>query len=154
MVTEIHRMPFLEQIDSQCVLCAAMSTFSPVSSRSSDGIRMCVYVCVCVCVCGRNELQVCTMLAYPHISSFRTMSVRYTSTRTDTSSNHLRITNLRGKKWILPYVLALSSYREIQWVLCWRRLTTDVYNVTLTATMYTVLAASFYLDSVGKKINN
>ena len=37
---------------------------------------MCVFcVCVCVhaCVCGRNELEVCTTLAYPHISSFRTI---------------------------------------------------------------------------------
>ena len=35
----------------------------------------CVCVCVCVCVCGRNELEVCTTLAYPHISSFRTILV-------------------------------------------------------------------------------
>ena len=32
-------------------------------------------VCVCVCVCGGNELEVWTTLAYPHISSFRTMPV-------------------------------------------------------------------------------
>ena len=54
-----------------------MSTFSPVGSRSSNGMSECVCVCVCmsvcVCVCGRNELEVCTTLAYPHISSFRTM---------------------------------------------------------------------------------
>ena len=31
-------------------------------------------------MCGRNELNVCTMLEYPHISSFRTMPVLYTST--------------------------------------------------------------------------
>ena len=37
-----------------------MSTFSPVGSRSSNGMRM----CVCVCVCGRNELEVYTTLAY------------------------------------------------------------------------------------------
>ena len=36
-------------------------------------------VCVCVCVSGRNELEVCTKLAYPHITSFRI--VPYTSTR-------------------------------------------------------------------------
>ena len=29
----------------------AMSTFSPVGSRSSNGMRMCVCVCVCMCVC-------------------------------------------------------------------------------------------------------
>ena len=40
--------------------------------------RECVCVCVCVCVCGRNELEVCTTLAYPHISSFCTMPVLYT----------------------------------------------------------------------------
>ena len=41
---------------------------------------VCVCVCACACVCGRNELEVCTTLAYPHISSFRTMPVLYTST--------------------------------------------------------------------------
>ena len=41
-----------------------------------------VWECVRACVCGRNELEVCTTLAYPHISSFRTMPVLYTSTRT------------------------------------------------------------------------
>ena len=58
----------------------AMSTFSPVGSRSSDG----------VCVCGWNELEVCTTMAYPHISSLCTMPVLYTSTHTHASSNHLR----------------------------------------------------------------
>ena len=42
-------------------------------------VCVCMSVCVCVCarvrVCGRNELEVCTMLAYPHIGSFRTMPV-------------------------------------------------------------------------------
>ena len=38
-------------------------------------------VCVCVCVCVWNKLEVCTTLAYPHISSFRTMPVLHTSTR-------------------------------------------------------------------------
>ena len=86
----------------------AMSTFSPVGSRSSNGMRMCVCVCVCVrvracvracvcvCVCGRNELEVCSTLAYPPISSFRTMPVLYTRTRTHASSNHLRTANRRG----------------------------------------------------------
>ena len=32
-------------------LCLAMPTFSPIGSRSSNGMRMCVCVCVCVCVC-------------------------------------------------------------------------------------------------------
>ena len=57
-----------------CVCVCAMSTISHVGSRSSNGMRM------CVCVCGRNELEVCITLAYPHISSFRTMPVLYTST--------------------------------------------------------------------------
>ena len=42
-------------------------------------MRACVRGCVCVCV--RDELEVCATLAYPHISSFRTMPVLYTSTR-------------------------------------------------------------------------
>ena len=48
----------------------AMSTFRPVGSWSSNGMRerKCVCICVCLCVCGRNELEVCTTLAYPHIS--------------------------------------------------------------------------------------
>ena len=74
----------------------AMSTFSLVGSRSSNGMRMCV--CVCMCVCGRNELEVCTTLVYPQISSFRAMPVLYTQahTHTHTSSNHLRTANRRG----------------------------------------------------------
>ena len=60
----------------------AMSTFSPVSLLS-NGMRVCVCVCegvcVCVCVCvhvlAQNELEMCTTLAYPHISSFSTMPV-------------------------------------------------------------------------------
>ena len=42
-------------------------------------VRACVCACVracvrvCVCVCGRNELNVYTTLAYPCISSFRTI---------------------------------------------------------------------------------
>ena len=35
-----------------CLGMTAMSTFSPVGSRSSNGMRMCV--CVCVCVDGMN----------------------------------------------------------------------------------------------------
>ena len=41
----------------------AMSTFSPVSWRSSNGMRMCVHVCVCVCArvyaCMRVCVRVC-----------------------------------------------------------------------------------------------
>ena len=62
------------------VCSSAMSTFSPLSSWSSSGMKM----CVCVCVCGWNELEVCTTLALPHINSFRTMPVLYTSPRTHT----------------------------------------------------------------------
>ena len=40
--------------------------------------RACVRACVRVCVCGRNELEVCTTLAYPQISSFRAVPVLYT----------------------------------------------------------------------------
>ena len=43
----------------------------PLLSPSVCGLQM-VWECVCdsVCVCGRNELNVYTTLAYPHISSF------------------------------------------------------------------------------------
>ena len=37
--------------------CMAMSTFSPVGSWSSNGMRMCL--CVCVCVCLRVCVHVC-----------------------------------------------------------------------------------------------
>ena len=59
----------------------AMSAFSPVGSRSSNSMRMCVCVCVSVSVWRQNELEVCNTLAYPHISSFRTMPVSYTHLR-------------------------------------------------------------------------
>ena len=38
-------------------------------------VCVCACACVCVClrVCGRNELNVYTTLAYPRISSFRTI---------------------------------------------------------------------------------
>ena len=46
-------------------------------------VRVSVYVRACECVCGRNELEVCTTLAYLHSSSFCTMPA-YTHTRTRT----------------------------------------------------------------------
>ena len=102
-------------------LCAfsAMSTFSPVGSQCSNGMKMCmcvcegalgcvcVSVCVCVyvCVCARahahthactwNELQVCTTLAFTN-QLFRTMPVLYTSTHMHMSSNHLGTANQQG----------------------------------------------------------
>ena len=65
----------------------------PLSALSVRGPQM---VWECVCVCGQNELEVCTMLAYPDISSVCTMPVLYTSIHTHASSNHLRILNWRG----------------------------------------------------------
>ena len=62
-----------------CMFVWAMSTFSPVSLQSSNGMRTCVTVCVCVRVCGWNELNAYAMLAYPRISSFCAM---YTSPHT------------------------------------------------------------------------
>ena len=59
-----------------------MSTFSPIGSWSSNGMS--------VCVCGRNELEVCTTLAYPHISSFHT--------HTHTSPNHFKDSEPLGLK--------------------------------------------------------
>ena len=35
---------------------------------------------MCVCVCVWNELEVCTTLVYPHISSFCIMPLLYTNT--------------------------------------------------------------------------
>ena len=35
-------------------------------------------VCVCVCVCVRNEPEVCTTLAYPHISAHPVLCQCYT----------------------------------------------------------------------------
>ena len=71
----------------------AMSTFSPVDSRSSND------VCVCVCVCGRNELEVGSTLAYRHISSFRTRPLPV--------HTHTRILkpfeDSKPTVWILPY---------------------------------------------------
>ena len=69
-------------------------------------------VCVCVYVCGQNEVEVCTTLAYPRISSFHTEPVLYTSTCTHASSNHLRIVNRRGKKCILPKILSSPFFQE------------------------------------------
>ena len=47
-------------------------------------------------MCGWNELEVCTTMHYPHISSFRAMPLLYTSTRTHSSSNCLRTVNQQG----------------------------------------------------------
>ena len=66
-------------MDGETAIMYGMFAFSPVGSRSSNGIRTCLCacmcVCVCVCVCGRNELEVCSTLGYPHIGSFRTVPV-------------------------------------------------------------------------------
>ena len=62
----------------------AMSTFSPISLQSANGMRMCV--CVCVCVCWRNELKVCTMLAYIAVHSVLCQCCTDTSTCTHASS--------------------------------------------------------------------
>ena len=54
---------------------AAISTFHPFGSVTSNGMTM--------CVCGQNELEVCTMLAYSNISSFQfPCSARNTHTHT------------------------------------------------------------------------
>ena len=42
-----------------------MSTFSPHQFAVLKWYE-CVCACVCVCVCVQKELEVCTMLAYPH----------------------------------------------------------------------------------------
>ena len=72
---------------SMCV-CVRVCVHVRVCVRAC--VCACVYACVCMRVCmrGQNELEVCTMLAYPHISSLHTMPVLYRSTRTHASSNH------------------------------------------------------------------
>ena len=57
----------------------AMSTFSPIGTLSSNGMRMCV--CVCVCVDGMNLKYALRFHIHIIISSFRAMLVLYTSTR-------------------------------------------------------------------------
>ena len=88
-ITELCGKGVLPETAGWSVMMRAMSAFSPVSLRSSDGISM----CVCVCACVRNELVVFMTLAYPHVSSFHTMPVLYTSTHTHASSNHLGTAN-------------------------------------------------------------
>ena len=97
----------------------AVSAFSPISLRSSNGVSVCVCVCgrymcvcVCACVCGRNELEVCTMLAYLHISSFCTMLVLYTGH----ACTHLQILWGQRTKWILP---TLPSWSRLDAVWIW-----------------------------------
>ena len=53
-----------------------MSTFSPIGSLASNCMRM--------CVCVWTEWTWSTTLAYPHISSYRTMPVLYTQTHLQT----------------------------------------------------------------------
>ena len=65
------------------LLSLSVLDISSVGSWSSCGMGMCVCICmyvcvcayVCVCVCGQNDLEVCTVLAYPQISSSCTMPV-------------------------------------------------------------------------------
>ena len=78
-----------------CV-CVCVFVCVGVCACARARVRVCVCVCACMhacvragvracvraCVCERNELQVYTKLAYPHISPFRAMPVPYTSTRT------------------------------------------------------------------------
>ena len=70
---------------------------------------MCVCVCVCVCVrrCVGGMNLKCTTLAYPNISSLRTMPELYTSTSTHIHTHilkpfKLRMVNRWGEQWILP----------------------------------------------------
>ena len=52
-------------------------------------------VCACVCVCGWNELKVCSMLAYPRISSFHTIPVLYMHARILKPSEDSELTELK-----------------------------------------------------------
>ena len=60
-------------------------------------------------MCGRNEVEVCTTLAYPYISSFRTIPVLYADTRTHAPPNHPRTAYGRGQKWTLPVYACLRA---------------------------------------------
>ena len=60
-------------------------------------MRACAFACMCVCVCRWHGLEVCTTLAYPHISSCLTMPVyTHKHTHTHASSYHLRTMNRQG----------------------------------------------------------
>ena len=70
-----------------CVrVCACVCVHAPVSAH----VHTCVYMCVCV---GGMNLHACTMLAYPHISSFCTMPMYI---HTQPFSYHLRMANQQG----------------------------------------------------------
>ena len=59
-----HRHSHCHSAAQSWYVAKAMSTFSPFGSQSSNGLKM------CESVCGWNELEVCTVLAYIHISHF------------------------------------------------------------------------------------
>ena len=94
----------------------------PLLAPSVCGPQMvCVFVCVCACVCvrvcGRNELEVCTMLAYLHISSFRTMLVLYAGH----TCTHLQTLWGQRTKWILPTLPSWSRSDAIWiWHVYWQ----------------------------------
>ena len=79
-------------------------------------VRACVLVCMRVYMCAWNKLEVYTTLAYQHLSSFRTIPVLYTSTRTHASSNHLRTAKPTGLKVDIalnPSLNETASYNEV-----------------------------------------
>ena len=47
---------------TKSITTQAMSTFSPVGSRSSNGMRMCVCVCVCVCTFVHANMRACACM--------------------------------------------------------------------------------------------
>ena len=88
----------------------------PLLAPSVCGPQM-VCVCVCACVCGRNELEVCTMLAYLRISSFRTMLVLYAGH----TCTHLQTLWGQRTKWILPTLPSWSRSDAIWiWHVYWQ----------------------------------
>ena len=67
------------------LVCPAMSTFSPVGSPSSNGLRMRVCVCLCQCSTGivRNVELICGYANVVHTSSsFRPHTHTHTHART------------------------------------------------------------------------
>ena len=55
--------------DSKCRQCPLLAPL--VCGSQLNGMRMStVCVCMCVCVCGWNELKVCTMVSFLHMSVY------------------------------------------------------------------------------------
>ena len=121
----LHESIRREQKKKKKAQSPAMFSFSPIGSRSSNDMKICVCVCARAraCVWGRNELEVCSTLAYPHKSSFRTVPVLYTNTHTRILKPFQDIELTGLKVWILPS--HLGRWRPGEGPHAWGLQTTD-----------------------------